>query len=149
MKVRVNKDLTAGLMFCAFGLFAYVIALDYPMGITRKMGPGYFPQVLGAILALLGLVVALRGWQRGSGWVSGWSWRGLLLVSAGVIAFVGLLKPLGLIPATIALVVISALADTKPRVIELVVLCGVLALIADGVFLRGLGLPLEAWSWSW
>lgn len=61
MKIKNQKDFWAGLMFMAFGLSAVIIAvLDYQMGSAVRMGPAYFPTVLGGILALLGLVIFVR-----------------------------------------------------------------------------------------
>ncbi|MBI5967269.1 MAG: tripartite tricarboxylate transporter TctB family protein, partial [Deltaproteobacteria bacterium] len=60
IKIRNPKDLYAGLVFIFFGVFALLMARSYPMGNAMRMGPGYFPSILGGSLALLGLVVAAR-----------------------------------------------------------------------------------------
>jgi hypothetical protein len=76
MIVRNPKDFWAGLMFVAFGLGFVIIAagspefLDrmvgsklvpgYQMGSAVRMGPAYFPVVLGGLLAILGAVVLAR-----------------------------------------------------------------------------------------
>src|SRR5262245_56549651 len=57
MKVTNGKDFWAGLMFIAFGLAFMVKAQDYAMGTSVRMGPAYFPTVLGGLLAVLGAVV--------------------------------------------------------------------------------------------
>lgn len=48
--LRGNKDFLAGLLFALIGGFAVALARGYPMGTTMRMGPGYFPTVLGGIL---------------------------------------------------------------------------------------------------
>ena len=61
VKIRSPKDFWAGLMFIAFGLFAAVWAYaNYQMGTAVRMGPAYFPAVLGGLLALLGVLVLLE-----------------------------------------------------------------------------------------
>ena len=60
MKIRNEKDFWAGLMFIAFGVGFAIIARNYQMGTAVRMGPAYFPTVLGGILAVLGLIVFVR-----------------------------------------------------------------------------------------
>jgi putative tricarboxylic transport membrane protein len=60
MKITNGKDFWAGLMFIAFGLAFMWKAQDYAMGTSVRMGPAYFPTVLGGLLAVLGAVVLFR-----------------------------------------------------------------------------------------
>jgi hypothetical protein len=60
MKIANGKDFWAGLMFTAFGLAFMFVARDYAMGSAVRMGPAYFPMVLGGILAILGGVILFR-----------------------------------------------------------------------------------------
>ena len=55
-----NKDFWAGLMLIAVGALAVVLARDYPLGTVMRMGPGYFPVALGALLVLFGIYVLAR-----------------------------------------------------------------------------------------
>ena len=59
----------------AFGASAVLLARDYPFGSTFKMGPGYFPTVLGVLLVLVGLVVTLRGLLQPGTAVGAFAWR--------------------------------------------------------------------------
>ncbi len=60
MKISNGKDFWAGLMFIAFGLGFMFVAQNYAMGNAVRMGPAYFPTVLGGMLAVLGAAVFLR-----------------------------------------------------------------------------------------
>ena len=60
MKITNGKDFWAGLMFIAFGLGFMIVATNYAMGTAVRMGPAYFPTVLGGMLAVLGAVIFLR-----------------------------------------------------------------------------------------
>jgi putative tricarboxylic transport membrane protein len=60
MKVTNGKDFWAGLMFISFGIGFMVVSQNYPMGTAVRMGPAYFPTVLGGMLAVLGAVVFFR-----------------------------------------------------------------------------------------
>src|SRR5262245_64603906 len=58
MKINSPKDFWSGLMFVAVGLFFALWAIkNYQMGTAVRMGPAYFPTVLGGLLAVLGAVV--------------------------------------------------------------------------------------------
>ena len=60
MKIRNGKDFWAGLMFFGFGIGFMIASRAYPMGTAVRMGPSYFPTVLGGILAVLGAVILAR-----------------------------------------------------------------------------------------
>ena len=60
MKVANGKDFWAGLMFVGFGLGFMGVANNYAMGTAVRMGPAYFPTVLGGMLAVLGVAIFLR-----------------------------------------------------------------------------------------
>lgn len=61
MKVTNGKDFWAGLMFAGFGLGFMLVSFNYPMGSAVRMGPAYFPTVLGGMLFVLGAAVFIRG----------------------------------------------------------------------------------------
>lgn len=111
------------------------------------MGPGYFPTVLGAGLVLLGVVITARGlWLTGEA-MKLKSLRPLLLVCAGVLAFAALVRPFGLVPAVLALVLVSSLGGREFRLRDVIVLALVLAAMVVVVFVYGLGLPYNIF-WS-
>jgi len=60
MKVTNGKDFWAGLMFCGTGLGFVLASQNYPMGSAVRMGPAYFPTMLGGLLALLGAIIFVR-----------------------------------------------------------------------------------------
>jgi len=60
MKITNGKDFWAGLMFMAFGLGFMIVANNYAMGTAVRMGPAYFPTVLGGMLAVLGAAIFFR-----------------------------------------------------------------------------------------
>ena len=88
----------------------------YPIGSLSRMGPGFYPMALGAILALVGLaLIATARFSRTQteDKVLPPEWRGWFLICASIVAFVVLGKYGGLVPATFAVVFISALADRE------------------------------------
>lgn len=145
IKIRYRRDFYSGLIFIFFGALAVLIARYYPMGTAVRMGPGYFPTILGGALALLGLIVSAR-----SLWLSGeaiklLALRPLVFVLGATLAFAYLIEPLGLVLATLALVIISSLGGWGFRLREVALLSLVLAVLAVGLFVYGLGLPFNMW----
>lgn len=141
MKIKAPKDFWAGLMFLAFGVGFAWAAQNYQMGTAVRMGPAYFPTVLGGLLAVLGLVVFMQSFVvRGEG-MSRFYLKPLILVLGGVVIFALLLRPLGLIAATLALIFVSALGGYDFRWKEVAILFVCLAIFALLVFVKGLGLP--------
>ncbi len=147
MKIKSpnNKDFYAGLMFLFFGILFLLMARSYPMGSARQMGPGYFPAVLGGLLALIGLGLSVGTLLSGGEAIKSWGLRPLILVALGVLSFAALVQPMGLVLAVLILVVISSLGGPEFRIREVAGLFIVLAALSVGVFVYGFGLPLEVW----
>lgn len=123
MHVQRIRDFYAGLLFMGFGIGAMVLCTGYQIGNAARMGPGYFPFALGAVLTLLGLAVCLRSLARGRGARGTRSipWKPLVLVLSSVILFGLLLRPLGLICSTAVLVLVSSMASAEFRKAEAMV----------------------------
>ena len=147
MKIKFSqgKDFIAGLIFFFFGIAAIWLARDYPMGSARRMGPAYFPTLIGGALAILGLIISARSIRRLSEPVRLQALRPLIMITAGVVGFALLLKPLGLILALLVLILIGCLGGSQFRVREVAILYIILVLIAVIFFVYGLGLQLSLW----
>lgn len=145
--IRNPKDFWAGILFIAFGLAAVIIARDYAMGTAGRMGPGYFPRGLGSILIILGLVLSVRALRLRGAKIQFGSFKPLLIVLGSVLVF-GLAAPkLGLIVATILLIVISSTASHEFRWKEAVISSLILAAFTLAAFVYGLKLQLPTWPW--
>ncbi len=143
--LSVNRDLVSGLMFAGWGVAGLWVGREYPAGTALEMGPGYMPRLLCWGLILLGAMIAVRG-ARGEGApLERWHWRPLIVVSIAILAFAFLLQPAGLVAATLAIVMIGALAGSEFRVLEALILAAGLALGAVAIFIYGLKLPLPVW----
>src|SRR5690348_3233956 len=134
-----SQDFWAGLLFVAFGAAALWIGQDYNFGTSRRMGPGYFPSLLGGILCVLGLIIAVRGAVRGGHPVPRGAVRPFLIL-VGILAFALLLQPAGLVLATLALIVISSAGGSEFKWKEVLVTSAVLIAMGVVVFAWGLGL---------
>jgi hypothetical protein len=157
MKVKSEQDFWAGLMFIGFGMFFIVFALGtpefldgivgakliagYQMGSSVRMGPAYFPVVLGALLAVLGLIVLFDSVIEEGPKVAKFHFRPLLFIAASSLAFAYLLKPLGLVLASAALVFICAYGGHEFKWKEVAIMSVVLVIFSVIVFVKGLSLP--------
>jgi hypothetical protein len=146
MKIKSPKDFWAGVMFMAFGLFFLAWALThYQMGTAVRMGPAYFPTMLGGLLAVLGLIVFMGSFVIEGPPVPAFSYRPLILISVGCVLYGYLMKPLGLVGATAALVYVSALGGHEFNWKEVTILYVILILFSWLVFVKGLTLPFPVW----
>jgi len=193
MHIKRPKDFWAGLMFIGFGLFTVAWSLThYQMGTAVRMGPGYFPVMLGGLLAVLGAAVlaesimlrpaegatplqlpfnivdlavfigvfavlsALAKWSgiandfamlAGAAVVSVLAIvyrpeaKALVLISAACVAYGYLMKPLGLVAATLAVVFVSAFGGHEFKWKEVIILSVILIVFSVLVFVKGLTLP--------
>ncbi len=141
--IKHPKDFYAGLMYAVVGVGAIVIARGYNMGSSVRMGPGYFPTVLGALLLLIGVVSMLRAFSRRGEAIDPFFWKGLALVLGSVVLFGVLVRGAGLVPSLILMVLLSAWASDKFKLRTALILAAVSALFSALVFVKGLGLPLS------
>jgi hypothetical protein len=142
IKIRGPKEFWAGLMFIGFGLFFMIWAVThYQMGTAVRMGPAYFPTVLGGLLAFLGLLVLLESLAMDGPKVPRFHFRPLILISGACVVYGYMMKPLGLVLATALLVFIAALGGHEFKWKEVTILYVVLIVFSLFVFVKGLTLP--------
>jgi hypothetical protein len=142
VKIKSPKDFWAGLMFLGIGGFFLVWALvNYQMGTAVRMGPAYFPAVLGGLLAVLGGMVLMGSFAIQGPPVPEMSMRPLVLISVACVVYGYLMKPLGLVLATAFLVYISAFGGHEFKWKEVTILYVVLIVFSVLVFVKGLTLP--------
>jgi hypothetical protein len=146
--IRNPKDFLAGLIFVAFGIAAIVLGADYPLGTAARMGPGYFPRILGILLVVLGGALSLRALRLAGPPLPGWKWRPVLVVLLSVVVFGILLTRLGLLLSTVGLIVAASAASREFRPKEALISGILLALLAAGVFVLALKLVIPVWPGS-
>ena len=199
MRIKSPKDFWAGLMFIGTGLFFAIWAYAYyQMGTAVRMGPAYFPFVLGGLLVFLGVLVLIEGFAleasggplqlpfslldllialaifavliylaAKAGISSDYGMlaaslvvtvltvlyrpnaKALVLISVACLVYGYLMKPLGLVAATAALVFISAFGGHEFKWREVFVLYLVLMVFSYLVFVKGLTLPFPMWPAVW
>jgi hypothetical protein len=142
---KARKDLLAGAVFAGFGLAFAITSATYDIGTPLRMGPGFFPLVLGGILVVLGISIAVKGFVAGEGGDLGAvPWRALVLLVAAILFFGFTVRDLGLAPALFVTVLLAALAGRSVRIVPAVVIAASLTALSVLIFvvLLQLRLPL-------
>jgi hypothetical protein len=147
-----NKDLLAGLMFVVIGATFWIGAGNYQMGSAARMGPGWFPSVLGAIMTALGTLIAVLGLKNQAKWSAtegiGWTFRPVIILTAAVILFGFTLPTLGMIAAIILLCFISGVAAHDREYKSLAMITVIMCIFCAAVFIWGLKLQMKLFPWS-
>jgi hypothetical protein len=156
VKIKSQKDFYSGLLYTVVGAaFAYG-ATSYNIGTGARMGPGYFPLLLGSILAVIGgiilfksLVVETPTGDR----VGSWAWKPLSFIIAGNLLFGILLGGLpsikfpamGLIVAIYGTTLVVSMAGDKFKLKEVLALATVLSALSYLAFIVVLKLQFPVW----
>ncbi|MBS0451433.1 MAG: tripartite tricarboxylate transporter TctB family protein [Proteobacteria bacterium] len=156
-QIKSKRNFAAGLMFACVGAAFAIGATSYNVGSAARMGPGYFPLMVGTLLAVLGLgvVVASVGARRdGDGDpIGAIAWKPLGFIIGANLLFGVLLAGLhsvgvpamGLIAAIYALVIVACMAGTNFSIKAALVLATVLAIGSYLTFIVGLSLQFQVW----
>ena len=132
-----------GLAFIATGLFFIWQAASLEIGTAFRMGPGYFPLVLAAILTLLGIVVLVQATRVEGEPMGPIALRGILFILPAPIFFGLTVRGLGFVPALFCTALIAAFASQKMTPVVAVILSATLTAFSVAVFSYGLGLPFQ------
>lgn len=143
------RDLIGGGLITLAGAGAMYHSLTaFTLGTAARMGPGYFPALVGGLLMLCGILIMIPALLR-AGPMPTFEWRPLFWISLATLAFALLLVPFGLIPAIVVQTVIAGLSDCKLSWRGSLILAGVLSVGAALLFKVGLGLIVPAFAWPW
>ena len=147
MKLKNPKDFWSGVMFAAIGFaFAFIVKyFEYPMGTGSRMGPGYFPFVLGIVMGILGLLILFQALVTSGVQISKFAWRPLVWVLSAFVIFGLTAKLVGLVIAIVLLVVISSYGGHEHKWKEAMISSVILAIGSIAVFVYGLKLPFPIW----
>ena len=145
MRIRAPKDFWSGVMFCGFAAVAIAAARGYSLGTAGRMGPGYFPLLLGLVLGGLGAVLIARSVVLDGEPVPRFHVLPLMIIALAVCLFGALIEPAGLVIALAVLIVLSAWAGPQFRWLETAGLTAALIVFSIGVFAFALGLSFNIW----
>lgn len=151
MKLKNKRDLwPAGLMLF-IGLGTTWGSLDYGIGTLARMGPGYFPMLLGGTLIFVAVLILAT---PSSDEVSeqqptlGGHYRSWIIVIVGMLAFMAVGKYGGFVPATFALIFLTALGDRNNSVKAALILATGVTAVSVAVFHYGMQLQFPLFTWG-
>ena len=110
--IRHPKDFWSGVIFVAIGVFVILWGLRYSLGTAARMGPGYFPRILGILMILLGAILALRALRLRGEPIPKWKWRPTIVVLGSVVLFGAIVQSVGVALSTVILILVAS-ADRK------------------------------------
>lgn len=137
-------DLAAGVVFTVLGLAFGVSALGLERGTALRMGPGYAPLVLAAVLTLLGVLIVVAGLRsRGVEGIGPLAWRGMAFLLSAPILFGLTVRGLGFVPAIFLATLLASLASPRLKSWQVLGLAVAITLFSTLVFSYALGLPFR------
>ncbi len=156
MNIKSQKDFFSGLMFMSLGAAFAWGATKYSVGTGARMGPGYFPLMLGVLLAVLGSVITFKSLvveTTGGDKIGSWAWKPLIFIILGNLTFGVLLAGLpsiklpamGMIVGIYVLTFITSMAEPGWKVRNTFILATVLAIGSYMAFVVVLKLQFPVW----
>lgn len=156
MNIKSQKDFFSGLMYLVVGAGFAWGATDYSIGTGARMGPGYFPLILGIMLAILGAVITFNALvieTEDGDKIGRWAWKPLFFVITANLVFGVMLGGLpsiklpamGMIAGIYALTFIASLAGEEFKLRDVAILATVLSVMSYLAFIVLLKLQFPAW----
>ncbi len=154
--IKSQRDFFSGLMFTAMGIAFAVGANSYTVGTAARMGPGFFPMMLGIILAILGGVITFNSLvihTEDGEKVGRFGWRPIIYILGANLAFGVLLGGLpsiglpsmGLMVAIFVLTLIASMAGDEFKLRDVLILAAALAAGSYLAFIMLLKLNMPVW----
>lgn len=142
MRIRNHRDFWSGVLFVVTGVAFMLLSRQYTLGTAAKMGPGYFPTVLGGMMAVLGLMIMLPAFSRKSPEVrvTNIDFRSNFLVLLAVAVYAFTLPKLGFLVAVVLLIFIASFAHHEFKIKHTALLAVGLVIFSWLVFVKGLEL---------
>jgi uncharacterized protein YggT (Ycf19 family) len=111
------------------------------------MGPGYFPLLVGVIVAALGLAIVLKGLIAGEVTAFGAvPWRAVAAIVAALVFFGFTVDGLGFVPASAVTALLTTLASSRVRPLRAVLVAIGLTVASTLIFVVGLQLRIPLWG---
>jgi len=150
LKIKSERDFWSGLMFLVVGIVFAVGARNYPLGVSARPGPGYFPLLLSIIMAILGAIVmfkALTIETEGGDKIGSIAWKPLVIIVAAIAVFGAAITPLGMVVTIPILIFITSLAGDEFGWKGVLANSIVLTFGSWVIFIWGLKLTIPLWPW--
>lgn len=145
IEISNHRDYYGGLALLVLALFAFWAGSDLPGTHGFSFGAGTAPRLFAGLLAVVGGAIAVIGLLTEGAAVGGYAVRGPLLVTASILSFAFLIRPMGLVVAAFLTFMISAMASKETRWVETTIMAVCLTAFCVALFVYLLGLPFQLW----
>jgi hypothetical protein len=156
VRIKSQKDFFAGLLYVVIGGGFAIGATNYTVGNAARMGPGYFPLLVGILLAILGAIIVVKSLvveTPDGDKIGKWAWKPLIFIILANFLFGILLggvpslgiPSLGVIVGIIVITLVAAKAGPEFNLKEVIILAIILAAGSWVVFIWGLNLQMQVW----
>ncbi len=146
MRQLLSKDVASGLMFTAVGALGLILMMGVDFGTTARPGPGFFPVVLSALLALIGVVQTALGLIQNREAIPPMALRPLVLIICSVCVFAFCVGRFGLVPSIFVATMIATYAQPDYGMRPRVILAAALSIFCSLLFVYALNLPIALWT---
>ena len=156
MNIKSQKDFVSGLMFMGIGGFFAWGATAYSLGTGARMGPGYFPLMLGVMMVILGVFITFNSLvieRSGGDKIGKWAYKPLFFIIAANLIFGiclgGLpsikLPAMGMVFGIYVLTFVASMASAGWKFKTTLILATSLAVISYVAFVKILNLQFPVW----
>ena len=149
VRVQNPQNVYGGMALILLALTAFVASNDLPGMRGFAFGPGTAPRLFAFCLAVLSLGVVASGFLTSGPDVTGYRVRGIIFIIGSILAFAAAIRPLGLVIASFACMVICAAATDGVKWRETVIVAAVVTALCSVLFPYGLALPFQLWPRFW
>jgi putative tricarboxylic transport membrane protein len=149
LRVLNPQDVYGGLALILLSLTAFVASNDLPGMRGFAFGPGTAPRLFAFALAALSLAVVIGGLVTSGPIVSSYKIRGVIFIIGSILSFAAAIRPLGLVIASFATMVICAAAAEDVKWKETLIVAAFVTAFCSVLFPYGLALPFQLWPRFW
>ena len=144
-KIRAPRDFWGGLALVGLAIVAFFATSELSGMHGFAFGPGTAPRLFAGLLAVVGVGVAATGIFFDGPPVERYAIRGPLLVLIAILAFAGLVRPIGLVIASYVTFMVAILGSSEVRIVESLIAAAVMTAFCIGLFVYLLQLPFQLW----
>ena len=146
--MKAPQDFYCGLLYIGVGILGLWMCADYPRGTPVRLGTGVFPAILSWGMVIIGLIVLVQGLITQGPPIGRIAWRPVILISLAATSFALLIETAGLIIAMVVMMVLARFAGDDHKNKEFAIFAVIMVLMALGIFVWGLEMPLKVFPWS-
>jgi putative tricarboxylic transport membrane protein len=149
LKVQNPQNVYGGMALVLLALVAFVASNELPGMRGFAFGPGTAPRLFAFALAVLSAAVVITGFLTPGPTVSPYAFQGVIFIIGSILAFAATIRPLGLVVASFATMIVCAAAAEDVKWRESIIVAAAVTAFCAVLFPYGLNLPFQLWPRFW